>query len=65
MAGVAGIEGLHSVEGLCDLCGEQCDTETQELNALTCTFVPNCPPDASLYHQECLERYLKNIRCER
>lgn len=65
MSGVGGISGLHSVEGICDLCGEKCDTETQELNALSCTFAPNCPEEASLYHQECLERYLKNIRCEK
>ena len=43
MAGAGGIEGLHAIDGTCDLCGEQCDSETQELNALTCTFAPNCP----------------------
>mmetsp|Transcript_8999 Transcript_8999/g.26959 ORF Transcript_8999/g.26959 Transcript_8999/m.26959 type:complete len:878 (+) Transcript_8999:131-2764(+) len=65
MAGAGGIEGLHAIDGICDLCGEQCDSETQELNALTCTFAPNCPEDSSCYHQDCLERYLKNIRCEK
>jgi hypothetical protein len=43
MAGAGGIEGLHAIDGTCDLCGECCDSETQELNALTCTFAPNCP----------------------
>lgn len=65
MAGAGGIEGLHAIDGTCDLCGECCDSETQELNALTCTFAPNCPEEASCYHQDCLERYLKNIRCEK
>ena len=43
MAGAGGIDGLHAIDGICDLCGENCDSETQELNALTCTFAPNCP----------------------
>lgn len=50
-----------SIEGkICDLCGEACEA-TQELNGLDCTFCG----DEYCYHQECLEKYLKSIRCER
>lgn len=50
-----------SIEGkICDVCGEVCEA-TQELNGLDCTF---CGDDYC-YHQECLEKYLKSIRCER
>lgn len=53
------------MEGRCDLCGEACDPETQELNALDCTYAPKCPPECAVYHQDCLEKYLKNIRLEK
>jgi hypothetical protein len=33
-------------------------------NLLDCTFEA-CSQAACCYHQECLERYLKSIRCER
>lgn len=65
MAEAVGLDGLHSLEGfLCDLCGGACDPQAQELNALDCTF-SNCPPEASVYHQDCLEKYLKGIRLEK
>ncbi len=65
MAEAVGLDGLHSLEGfLCDLCGAPCDPQAQELNALDCTF-SNCPPEASVYHQDCLEKYLKGIRLEK
>eukprot|EP00884_Botryococcus_braunii_P007397 jgi/Botrbrau1/16659/Bobra.0068s0075.1 len=35
-----------------------------KLNALDCTF-PNCPKECSVYHQDCLEKYLKSIRLEK
>ena len=46
---------------LCDYCGEALES-TQELNLLCCTY---CGDDDNCYHQDCLERYLKSIRCER
>lgn len=38
---------------MCDLCGESCDANTQELNVLSCTF-KNC--EDLPYHQDCLEK---------
>lgn len=64
MADAVGINGLHKVSGVCDLCGCNCDAMTEELNALDCTYA-NCPPEASVYHQTCLEKYLKSIRLEK
>jgi hypothetical protein len=51
-AGV-GVDGLHCISGMCDLCGEPCDANTQELNVLSCTF-KNC--EDLPYHQDCLEK---------
>ena len=48
----------------CDWCGETCDPDVAELNALTCTFA-ECPPEASVYHQDCLEKYLKSIKLDK
>lgn len=59
---------LHSIEGaICDLCGHACDTATQELNNLDCTYKPCSDLGAKfcLYHQDCLERYLKGLRLEK
>ena len=53
------------MQGRCDLCQELCDPETQELNALDCTYAPQCPPECAVYHQDCLARYLKTIRLEK
>ena len=65
MAEIVGLNGLHNLEGfVCDLCGNSCDPQAQELNALDCTF-SNCPSDASVYHQDCLEKYLKSIKLEK
>lgn len=65
MADVVPLQGLHDVRGFtCDLCAELCDPEAHELNALDCTF-PNCPKSCSVYHQDCLEKYLKSIRLEK
>jgi hypothetical protein len=49
----AGVDGIHCVSGTCDLCGDTCDANTQELNVLTCTF-KNCQDLP--YHQDCLEK---------
>ena len=49
---------------LCDWCGETCDPDVAELNALTCTFA-ECPPEASVYHQDCVEKYLKSIKLDK
>ena len=62
MADIVGLDGIHSVGGECDLCGKVCDTATQELNLLACSFSA-C--EGGVYHQDCLEKYLKGIRLER
>ena len=49
---------------ICDWCQEVCDSTAQELNALSCTFA-DCEPSASVYHQDCLERYLKGLKLEK
>lgn len=65
MAELVGLNGIHSLEGfLCDLCGGPCDPQAHELNALDCTF-SNCSPESAVYHQDCLEKYLKGIRLEK
>ncbi|KAK3267111.1 hypothetical protein CYMTET_24315 [Cymbomonas tetramitiformis] len=59
------MKDLHDTEGKkCDWCGGECDGSVQELNALHCTF-EDCPAEAAVYHQECLERYLKGLRLEK
>jgi hypothetical protein len=62
MADIIGKDGIHHVAGDCELCGETCDAGVEELNALTCTFA-QC--NASIYHQDCLEKYLKRAGCEK
>ncbi|GMH39185.1 hypothetical protein BSKO_07083 [Bryopsis sp. KO-2023] len=62
MADAIGISGIHNVSGRCDLCGRGVDAVTEELNALDCTY-QDCPP--LVYHQDCLEKYLKSIRLEK
>ncbi|KAK9814734.1 hypothetical protein WJX72_010679 [[Myrmecia] bisecta] len=65
MADVIGLHGIHDVTGYkCDLCGDPCDPSCNELNALSCTFA-NCPVECSVYHQDCLEKYLKSVRLEK
>lgn len=65
MADVVGSEGLHSVKGYrCDLCSRECDPEAEEINALDCSY-SNCPADAAVYHQDCLEKYLKSVKLEK
>jgi hypothetical protein len=49
---------------ICDWCQETCDSTAQELNALSCTFA-DCAIECSVYHQDCLERYLKGIKLEK
>jgi hypothetical protein len=58
----AGIDGIHAITGDCDLCGDALDVATEQLNALTCTYT-GC--SGLVYHQDCLERYLKGIKLER
>ena len=65
MADALGFEGMHGINGFaCDYCGKGCDPEAQELNALDCTF-GQCPSKASVYHQDCLETWLKSLRLEK
>jgi hypothetical protein len=55
---------LHNLEGRCDLCGEEAASEVSEVVALDCSFA-TCPQECALYHQACLEKYLKSMKCER
>lgn len=56
------LDGLHSVTGMCDWCGQECDPTAHDLNALDCSF-KDCPP--SVYHQECLEKFFKTNRLDK
>jgi hypothetical protein len=55
---------LRDYKDRCDLCGLEADSEVAEVVGLDCSFA-QCPSDSLLYHQACLEKYLKSIRCER
>jgi hypothetical protein len=57
-----GVDGIHSVSGSCDLCGDAVDATVHELNALTCGY-KECP--TMIYHQDCIEKYLKSKKLER
>ena len=48
--------------GVCDLCGLPSDSSIQECNWLSCTF-QHC--EAALYHQDCLENFLKKNKLEK
>lgn len=64
-AGFGGTNTLHELKGCsCDLCGAEADSQTAEVVALDCSF-NKCPPASGMYHQACLEKYLKSIKCER
>ncbi|CAI5472919.1 unnamed protein product [Closterium sp. Yama58-4] len=54
---------LHDIEGVCDYCGEPCDSTQDELNALSCTF-EGCA-SSGVYHQHCIEAFLKSIRLDK
>ncbi|GJP79966.1 hypothetical protein CLOP_g10195 [Closterium sp. NIES-67] len=54
---------LHDIEGVCDYCGEPCDSTQDELNALACTF-EGCA-SSGVYHQHCIEAFLKSIRLDK
>lgn len=62
MADFFGKDGIHQIEGNCDLCSTACDPTADELNCLSCTYQP-C--GAGIYHQECLEKYLRRQGCEK
>lgn len=64
MALAVGLGLSSDAKWVCDFCGDLCDPTTADLNALDCTFA-GCPSDASVYHQDCLEKYLRSIRCEK
>ena len=63
---MVGRDGLHHIRGLlCDLCGGEASTDEQtDLNSLTCTF-SRCPDESSVYHQDCLDKYLRKLGLER
>jgi hypothetical protein len=54
---------LREYRGRCDLCGEEADSEVAECVGLDCSV--SHPEDASMYHQACLEKYLKSMKVER
>jgi hypothetical protein len=64
-AGFGGTNTLHEAFSgcTCDLCGKEADSETAEVVAMDCSF-KSCPAESCLYHQACLEKYLKSIKCE-
>ena len=39
-------------------------TQQRLLCPIGCTY-PGCEAEASVYHQDCIEKYLKSIRCEK
>ncbi|KAG7671376.1 hypothetical protein KSW81_003514 [Nannochloris sp. 'desiccata'] len=53
----------HEYRGLCDLCGQEAESEVAEVVGLTCSF-KDCAEE-NLYHQACVEKYLKSIKCEK
>lgn len=59
----AACQSLHELEGHCEYCGEVCDSTQDELNAIACTF-EGCP-SPTIYHQHCIETYLKTIRLDK
>lgn len=59
----AACPSLHELEGSCEYCGEPCDSTQDELNAINCTF-EGCP-SPEIYHQSCIEAYLKSIRLDK
>ena len=48
--------------GSCDLCGQVADPQTSTCNWLACTF-QHCK--SGLYHQDCLEKFLKSNKLEK
>lgn len=62
MAELIGKEGIHNISGDCELCGAPCDPGAEELNCLSCTFA-QC--QVGVLHQDCLEKFLKRIGCEK
>lgn len=54
-------DGFGRAQGNCDLCGVDVD-ETEELNQLSCSYA-SCGDN--VYHQECLEKFLKGQKLER
>lgn len=64
-SGLVGKQTLRDVSGcLCDICGKEVDSEVSEVTALDCSY-QNCDAEAALYHQACLEKFLKAQKCER
>ncbi|GBF91869.1 hypothetical protein Rsub_04974 [Raphidocelis subcapitata] len=50
---------LRDIQGVCDLCGDDCYPNEEICTALACTY-NKC--DCEVYHQACLEKYLKSHR---
>lgn len=64
-SGFTGKQTLHELSGyVCDLCGKEADSEVAEVTALDCSY-QNCDAESAVYHQACLEKFLKTQKCER
>jgi hypothetical protein len=62
--GGAQVASLHDLKSTCDLCGEEADSEVTEVVALDCSYA-QCPAECELFHQSCVEKYLKTLKLER
>jgi hypothetical protein len=67
-SGFGGTSKLHDLTAgggvLCDLCGDEVDSEVADAVALDCSYA-QCDPESSCYHTHCLEKFLKSMKCER
>lgn len=54
---------IRELSGTCDLCGQECHPNDELCASLACTYTP-CPESAMMYHQGCLEKYLKTMKFE-
>lgn len=62
----AAVTRLHDLTRVCDLCGQEANSEVAEVVSLDCSYAQCASQtETELYHQACLEKYLKSIRCER
>jgi hypothetical protein len=59
-------QACHELEGICQLCGCNADSEVQELVGLDCSFrMCQCNDMQLLWHQACIEKYLRGHKLER
>lgn len=59
-------QACHELEGTCHICGCCADSEVQELVGLDCSFrMCQCNDMQLLWHQTCIEKYLRGHKLER